>query len=78
MNASILDLRYRMKDVLSAIDKNETVVITYRGKPRATLTPIHDEQTRPDPATHPFFGMNHPAQGDTSLSDLRGGRFSDI
>nr|VFJ77117.1 MAG: hypothetical protein BECKFW1821C_GA0114237_11162 [Candidatus Kentron sp. FW] len=77
MNASILDLRYKMKDVLGVIDKNEVVVVTYRGKPRATLNPIH-KQTRLDPTTHPFFGMNHPEQGDTSLDDLRGGRFRAI
>ena len=29
MKASIVDLRYRMKDVLRAIDRGETVTVTY-------------------------------------------------
>jgi len=65
--------------VLSAIDKNETVVITYRGQPRAVLKPIRQAENRPDDlAAHPFFGMNPPTEGDTSLNDLRGGRFRAI
>jgi antitoxin (DNA-binding transcriptional repressor) of toxin-antitoxin stability system len=40
MKASIVDLRYRMKDVLGALDRGEKVVVLYRGKEKATLTPI--------------------------------------
>ena len=32
MDASIVHLRYRMKDVLRAIDRGETVTVLYRGK----------------------------------------------
>ena len=39
MEASIVDLRYRMKDVLRAIDRGETVTVTYRGKEKARLVP---------------------------------------
>nr|VFJ47082.1 MAG: Antitoxin component of toxin-antitoxin stability system, DNA-binding transcriptional repressor [Candidatus Kentron sp. FM] len=78
MQASILDLRYNMKNVLGAIDRNEAVVITHRGKPRATLVPLHGERDRADPASHPFFGMNPPTEGDTTLADLRGGRFDAV
>jgi antitoxin (DNA-binding transcriptional repressor) of toxin-antitoxin stability system len=40
MNATIVDLRYKMKHVLRAIDRGETVTVLYRGKPKAKLTPI--------------------------------------
>src|SRR5579863_7254833 len=40
MNATIVDLRYNMKQVLRAIDRGETVTVLYRGKERARLTPI--------------------------------------
>ena len=40
MNATIVDLRYRMKDVLRAIDRGETVMVLYRGKVTAALTPV--------------------------------------
>ncbi len=40
MKASIVDLRYHMKDVLRAIDRGETVTVLYRGKEKARLVPI--------------------------------------
>jgi hypothetical protein len=40
MKASIVDLRYKMKEVLAAIDRNETVEVYYRGKLKATMNPI--------------------------------------
>lgn len=43
MKASIVDLRYHMKDVLRAIDRGETVIVFYRGKQKAKLMPIRKE-----------------------------------
>jgi antitoxin (DNA-binding transcriptional repressor) of toxin-antitoxin stability system len=40
MKAIIVDLRYRMKDVLRAIDRGETVTVLYRGKEKAKLMPV--------------------------------------
>jgi antitoxin (DNA-binding transcriptional repressor) of toxin-antitoxin stability system len=40
MKATIVDLRYHMKDVLRAIDRGETVTVLFRGKPKARLMPI--------------------------------------
>ena len=37
MQATIVDLRYQMNDVLKALDRNEDVEILYRGKKRGTL-----------------------------------------
>jgi len=39
MEASILDLRRRMADVLRALDRNESVTILYRGRKKAVLVP---------------------------------------
>ena len=58
MEASIVDLRYRMKDVLRAIDRGETVTVTYRGKEKARLVPaIGTVQTVVNPRDHPARGM---------------------
>ena len=58
MKASVVDLRYRMKDILKALDRNETVTITYHGKERALLVPIPGaHQKRKRIRDHPFFGM---------------------
>jgi antitoxin (DNA-binding transcriptional repressor) of toxin-antitoxin stability system len=59
MNATIVDLRYRMKEVLRAIDRGETVSVLYRGKERAKLVPIGRET---DPMVvktedQPLFGI---------------------
>jgi antitoxin (DNA-binding transcriptional repressor) of toxin-antitoxin stability system len=60
MKASIVDLRYRMKDVLRAIDRGETVTVLYRGKEKATLVPINGACDKKKPiklSDSPFFGM---------------------
>jgi antitoxin (DNA-binding transcriptional repressor) of toxin-antitoxin stability system len=57
MKASIVDLRYRMKDVLRAIDRGETVTVLYRGKEKAKLVPLEKTQAKPRVEDLPFFGM---------------------
>ncbi len=59
MNATIVDLRYHMKQVLRAIDRGETVTVLYRGKERAKLTPIAPTEGSGTPKTkdQPLFGL---------------------
>ena len=62
MNATIVDLRYRMKDVLRAIDRGETVTILYRGKEKAKLMPISpaagaSDKGAPKTKDQPLFGL---------------------
>ena len=57
MKATILDLRYRMKDVLRAIDRGETVTVLYRGKEKARILPVTAESEPYKPSSHPFVGM---------------------
>lgn len=57
MKASILDLRRRMKDVLAALDRNEPVTITYRGRARGTLVPEGGAAGECKVREHPAFGM---------------------
>jgi antitoxin (DNA-binding transcriptional repressor) of toxin-antitoxin stability system len=57
MEASIVDLRYRMKEVLQALDLGEPVTVLYRGKPRAQLVPIKQRRKRGKLTDHPAFGM---------------------
>ena len=59
MNATIVDLRYNMKNVLRAIDRGETVTVLYRGKERAKLTPITPAPSSSAPKTkdQPLFGL---------------------
>ncbi|MBZ5608864.1 MAG: type II toxin-antitoxin system prevent-host-death family antitoxin [Acidobacteriia bacterium] len=39
MKANILDLRYRTKDVLKAVERGETVTVFHRGKAKARIVP---------------------------------------
>jgi antitoxin (DNA-binding transcriptional repressor) of toxin-antitoxin stability system len=57
MKASIVDLRYRMKDVLRAIDRGETVTVLYRGREKARLVPIKAKRDEFRPSDHPACGM---------------------
>jgi formamidopyrimidine-DNA glycosylase len=78
MKATILDLRYRMKDVLKALERNEDVNILYHGKLKGTIRP-HKQDAGKQVTDHPFFNMR---KGDESvekmMEHLRGGRYCDL
>ena len=57
MKATIVDLRYKMNDVLKALDRNEKVTVLYRGKVKGVLVPS-GEKKHLKIAEHPFFGMS--------------------
>jgi len=58
MQASILDLRYKMRAVLEGLERGETITITHQGKKKGVLTPI-PLQTKKSVADHAFFGLHH-------------------
>ena len=53
MEATVLDLRKNMTKVMDAINRNERVTLTYRGKPKATIIPF----TKVKFSDFPAFGM---------------------
>jgi antitoxin (DNA-binding transcriptional repressor) of toxin-antitoxin stability system len=75
MNASIVDLRYKMSEVLDALERRERVTILYHGKIKGTILPV-DERGGGKVTEHPFFGMApvdlRPV--DKVMEDLRAGR----
>ena len=77
MEASVVDLRYKMKDVLEALERRESVHILYHGKIKGTIIPAAQGR-KARVAEHPFFGMRKddlksPAE---VLDELRGGRYN--
>ncbi len=76
MEASILDLRYKMKDVLKALDRREKVRILYHGKEKGTIIPSGRESGA-KVADHPFFGMARKDKRGVGaiMDELRGGRY---
>ena len=66
MEASILDLRYRMRDVVKALDKREKVRILYHGKVKGEIHPVGSTSLSKT-VNHPLFGslkneMDNPAE----------------
>ena len=58
MEASVLDLRKRMREVMTAIDRHETVTLTHRGKRRAVIVPLtQTKKTKVKTADLAAFGM---------------------
>ena len=78
MKATVVDLRYRMSDVLKALDRNEDVEILYHGKTKGTIV------AKPQPHSkkvteHPFFNMLHAEMSvEEEMENLRGGRYRDL
>ncbi len=79
MEASVAELRYKTKDILQALERNEKITILYRGKVKGILTPVADKKKR-KVKEHPFFGMDQNDSRSVSeiMDELRGNRFHDI
>jgi hypothetical protein len=76
MKASILDLRYKMKQVLKSLERNERITILYHGKEKGILIPRKSEK-KIRVKDHPFFGMNKKEKKsvDKQMEELRGSRY---
>lgn len=80
MKASVVDLRYKMNDVLKALDRNEKVTILYRGKIKGILIPSR-KNNHLKMVDHPFFGMSAQTEKKSiqeQMDELRRARYNDI
>ena len=77
MQASILDLRYKMKEVLKALERNETVEILYHGKRKGLISPCRNKLKK-KANTHLFFGMKKTVDVTAQMNILRGDRYRDL
>jgi hypothetical protein len=79
VNASIVDLRYKTKQILEALDRRESVSVLYHGKVRGTLLPAAPTESKKvqDSA---FFGMRKKDRTPVPrlMQALRGGRYRDL
>ena len=77
MRASILDLRRHMRDILKALDRNESITLTYRGQKKATIIPAHGKK-KANMQEHEAFGIwcnRHDLDNvNSTLRRLRKGR----
>ena len=78
MKASVVDLRYRMNEVLKALDRNEDVSILCRGKLKGVIKAAQGKSKR-KVSDHPFFNMyKNGGSVEELMNRLRGGRYRDI
>jgi len=56
MKATAVDLRRRTKEIIDALDRGESVIITYRGKEKGTIVPRRKRKRMPA-ADHPAAGI---------------------
>lgn len=81
MKASILDLLHRTRNVLRAINRNESVTVYYRGKEKAFLSPSR-HRTDKSAKNHEAFGMwrdkDETTDVDGYVRSLRKGRLDDM
>lgn len=76
MKASVLDLRYRMSEVLKALDRRECVSLFYHGKVKGEIVPAAKGQVVRT-IDHPFFGMASKKAESVGvvMERLRGARY---
>lgn len=81
MEATIVDLRYKMKDILMALDRNESVKILYHGKEKAVIHPLRKSKVASKKvAESPLFGILKDDTGTVKeiMKGLRHARYSHI
>ena len=75
MTVSTKELRTRTKEIIEAMKRGEEVVITYRGKPVAKISPIKEKKDVDDS----LFGVweDNPAVENVEefIDEVRGARF---
>jgi hypothetical protein len=71
-----VDMRYKMNEVLSALDRNESVEILYHGKIKGIIKPVLTKGGG-SVKEHRFFGMHAKAKEtvEVAMERLRGGRY---
>ena len=78
MEATVVDLRYHMNDVLKALERNESVRVLYRGKVKGVIRP-EGKSSAGRVRDHHYFGSLSSGKPVHQIMDqLRGGRHRDL
>ncbi len=79
MKATVVALRYHMKEVLAALVRQESVSIFYHRKKIASIIPAKKKELH-TVHEHPFLGMlaDTKISVTASMEQLRAGRYRDI
>ena len=75
MEATVVELRYHMNEVLKALDRNESVSVLYRGKIKGVIHPA-GKVTAAKVVEHGFFGCRGPERPvEQIMGQLRESRY---
>jgi antitoxin (DNA-binding transcriptional repressor) of toxin-antitoxin stability system len=79
MKATIVDLRYKMSEILKALDRRERITLLYHGRVKGTIVPAHVQKPM-KVVEHPFFKMARKEKKRVTqqMAELRGTRFDAI
>jgi hypothetical protein len=79
MDATILDLRYKMRSVLNALNRREKVRILYHGKVKGEIIPSKGD-SKLKSSHHPLFGMlkGGKQRPEELVSTMRRSRHCDL
>ena len=78
MEATVVDLRYHMNDVLKALERNESVTVLYRGQVKGVIRPKSNASAT-KVCAHRFFGSQPSTESVAQvMGKLRGGRYRDL
>jgi len=56
MKATVIDLRYKMSEILKALDRRERITLLYHGKTKGIIVPVNENKSL-KVVDHPFFNM---------------------
>ncbi|HBR15676.1 MAG TPA: hypothetical protein DD723_09115 [Candidatus Omnitrophica bacterium] len=79
MKTTIVNLRYKMKEILKALDRREQVQILYHGKLKGVISPAGTSR-QSSVKEHPFFGMSSSSRITVGqqMEALRKGRYDTL
>ena len=79
MEASVLDLRYKMRNVLNALNRREKIRILYHGRVKGEIIPFKGNSTIKS-NQHPLFGMlkGEKINPEELVSKMRRSRNNDL
>ena len=81
MIVSAKDLRFKISMLFDVLSKKESIIITYRGKPKAKLIPYTEKDDKGDRGGNDqLFGIWSDMDNDvdTHIRELREGRKFDL
>jgi antitoxin (DNA-binding transcriptional repressor) of toxin-antitoxin stability system len=54
MKATVIDLRYKMSEILKALDRRERITLLYHGKTKGIIVPVNENKSV-KVVDHPFL-----------------------